>query len=81
VPKVGPWGQLKFEGGSITKVLQLIQVKLPQTTNYNYTKEFEISQIQFKQKYHCNIPNSIKQKFSSKIDKHRNNQQISSLNP
>jgi hypothetical protein len=29
---VGQWGRLRFEGGSITTVLQVIQVKLPQTT-------------------------------------------------
>ena len=39
MPKVGQWGQLKFEGGSITKVLQLRQVKLPQTKDHNYLQK------------------------------------------
>ena len=29
---VGQWGRLRFEGGSITEILQVKQTKLPQTT-------------------------------------------------
>ena len=36
---VGQWGQLKFEGGSITEVYKCYKFKLPQTTRYNYTKK------------------------------------------
>ena len=38
MPKVGQWGQTMFEGGWITKCLQINQVKLPQTKIINTYK-------------------------------------------
>jgi hypothetical protein len=41
VPKVGQMGSTMFEGGSITKCLQINQVKLPQTKITLLTKNYK----------------------------------------
>ena len=52
---VGQWGRLRFEGGSITEILQVKQTKLPQTTqlllvtkNLSVTTVYNNLQIKYK---------------------------------
>ena len=51
MPKVGQMGSTMFEGGSITKGLQLNQVKLPQTKiNFTYKDSQNVTMLQHIQK-------------------------------